>query len=244
MTERTTVHIDGVDVPLKIIRERRSSIRISLGKKEAIMRLPEGLEPSKEAEHKSRLIQWMHKQAKKKEGLFSKYAHADYENGDVLIVGKRKYVINIEENAPRKSSKANLLDGTIFFSLAAGLDQTQRSKVIRSLLSRIVASDQLPNIHERVHQLNQQFFQKRVKDVKLKYTHSRWGSCSNTGNINLSTRLLFAPQDVIDYVIIHELAHLVEQNHSSNFWALVEKAMPTYKEKEAWLSEFGGQCDF
>ncbi|MCB0682671.1 MAG: M48 family metallopeptidase, partial [Saprospiraceae bacterium] len=63
-------------------------------------------------------------------------------------------------------------------------------------------------------------------------------------NINLSTRLLFAPPKVIDYVIIHELAHLVEMNHSRRFWDLVAAAMPDYEEQEKWLKKFGHRCDF
>jgi predicted metal-dependent hydrolase len=78
----------------------------------------------------------------------------------------------------------------------------------------------------------------------LKYNQTNWGSCSTRGNINLSTRLLFAPDDVIDYVIIHELAHLLEMNHSNRFWNIVKKAMPEYREKEVWLKKNGHLCDF
>jgi predicted metal-dependent hydrolase len=80
--------------------------------------------------------------------------------------------------------------------------------------------------------------------VRLKYLHSRWGSCSSSSNINLSTRLLFAPEGVIDYVIIHELAHLQELNHSPRFWRLVAEAMPDYQLKEKWLKDNGHLCDF
>jgi len=63
-------------------------------------------------------------------------------------------------------------------------------------------------------------------------------------NINLSTRLLFAPPPVIDYVIIHELTHLIEMNHSSKFWNIVKSIMPDYKQKEKWLKKNGKFCDF
>lgn len=95
-----------------------------------------------------------------------------------------------------------------------------------------------------MHELNQIHFQKDFKSVNLKYNSSNWGSCSTRGNINLSTRLLFAPDTVIDYVIIHELTHLIEMNHSPKFWQLVKGAMPDYKEKEKWLKVNGSQCDF
>ena len=64
------------------------------------------------------------------------------------------------------------------------------------------------------------------------------------GNINISTRLLFAPDDVLEYVCIHELAHLIEHNHSQRFWMLVAQAMPDYTAKETWLKEKGDACRF
>jgi predicted metal-dependent hydrolase len=93
-------------------------------------------------------------------------------------------------------------------------------------------------------ELNAIHFQRPVRNVYLKYNHSNWGSCSVGSNINLSTRLLFAPPDVIDYVIIHELAHLIEQNHSNRFWAQVARAMPDYERHERWLKDHGKTCDF
>ena len=99
-------------------------------------------------------------------------------------------------------------------------------------------------IIRRVDELNHLFFRKTVKSVHFKYNHSNWGSCSASGNLNFSTRLLFAPDDVMDYVIIHELAHLVELNHSDKFWSLVAAAMPDYEEKERWLRDNAHLCRF
>jgi len=74
---------------------------------------------------------------------------------------------------------------------------------------------------ERVSNLD-----KLKNKIFFKNAKSRWGSCSEAGNINVSTRLLFAPDEVLESVCIHELAHLIERNHSEKFWALVEQAMP------------------
>ncbi|MGB3529596.1 MAG: M48 family metallopeptidase, partial [Saprospiraceae bacterium] len=64
------------------------------------------------------------------------------------------------------------------------------------------------------------------------------------GTINLSARLLFAPPVVIDYVIIHELAHLLEHNHSDRYWAIVEQKMPDYQNHEKWLKQNSHLCEF
>ncbi|MCI8326771.1 MAG: M48 family metallopeptidase [Lachnospiraceae bacterium] len=76
-----------------------------------------------------------------------------------------------------------------------------------------------------------------VNKIYVKDQKTRWGSCSNKGNINLNWRLILAPQEVMEYVIIHELCHLKEMNHSKNFWKLVEDACPDYRERKQWLKE-------
>lgn len=72
--------------------------------------------------------------------------------------------------------------------------------------------------------------------VRITSAKTRWGSCSAKGGLNFSWRLLFARQDVIDYVVVHELAHLVEFNHSPRFWTLVESILPDYRERSEDLA--------
>jgi len=75
--------------------------------------------------------------------------------------------------------------------------------------------------------------------ILLKNTKSQWGSCSRTKNVSLSYNLIYTPKPVIDYVIIHELSHLREMNHSKNFWTQVATHCPEYKESVQWLKEHG-----
>jgi predicted metal-dependent hydrolase len=71
--------------------------------------------------------------------------------------------------------------------------------------------------------------------VRIRSQKLRWGSCSKEGNLNFNFLLSTLPVNIIDYIIIHELLHLVEFNHSDNFWKLVEHAFPTYKDCRTWL---------
>ncbi|TJZ79048.1 M48 family metallopeptidase [Chitiniphilus eburneus] len=75
----------------------------------------------------------------------------------------------------------------------------------------------------------------------LTSARGRWGSCSATGDIRLNWRLMQAPAEVIDYVVIHELAHLAELNHSPRFWALVERVCPDWRRQRGWLKAHGGE---
>jgi predicted metal-dependent hydrolase len=79
-----------------------------------------------------------------------------------------------------------------------------------------------------------------VKRVTVRNQRSRWGSCSRRGSISLSWRLIQMPDAVRDYVILHELAHTREQNHSVRFWRLVEELCPDYREAKLWIRQNRG----
>jgi predicted metal-dependent hydrolase len=78
-----------------------------------------------------------------------------------------------------------------------------------------------------------------IKRIAIRDQTSRWGSCSTTGVISYSWRLIFAPPFVLDYLAAHEVAHLVEMNHSPRFWALVERIYPEMEKAKAWLDVHG-----
>lgn len=76
--------------------------------------------------------------------------------------------------------------------------------------------------------------------VKIKDQHTKWGSCTRTGRIYINWKLIMAPLPVIDYVVVHELCHLIHLNHSRNFWELVKSILPDYEDARAWLKENDG----
>lgn len=75
--------------------------------------------------------------------------------------------------------------------------------------------------------------------ITIRDQKTRWGSCSSNGNLNFNWRLILAPPKVLDYVVIHELCHRKEMNHSTRFWQYVESIMPDYKEQRKWLKDNG-----
>ena len=83
----------------------------------------------------------------------------------------------------------------------------------------------------------------RFQRLSITGARTRWGSCGPRGSLNFSWRLVMAPEAVIDYLIIHELAHLQVRNHSSKFWELVESMLPTYRQARDWLKQNGHLLD-
>ena len=75
--------------------------------------------------------------------------------------------------------------------------------------------------------------------ITLRDQRSRWGSCSAAGALSFNWRLVLAPHDVLDYVVVHEVCHLVEHNHGPAFWRLVARRRPAYRESKQWLDDHG-----
>ena len=77
------------------------------------------------------------------------------------------------------------------------------------------------------------------KRITIRDQKTRWGSCSTAGNLNFNWKLILMPPEILDYVVVHELAHRREMNHSSRFWAQVAEILPDYKARRQWLKENG-----
>ena len=220
--ETTFIAFEDRRIPAKIYRERRNNVRFSIGKKHAICRMPSMMLPLEQASQIKRFEEWVITHFSKNERIQSNYFGTEYKDGDVLKVGEREYIIRTIPSK-KKMHHAKLRGHEIFLE---------------------IAKDFLPEITRKVDRWNDAHFQKDLTGVFLKYNTTNWGSCSTRGNVNLSTRLLFAPDDVIDYVIVHELSHLIEMNHSDRFWKIVSDIMPNYREKEIWLKKNGHLCNF
>jgi predicted metal-dependent hydrolase len=77
------------------------------------------------------------------------------------------------------------------------------------------------------------------KRVQIRDQRSRWGSCSTTGTLSFNWRLVLAPLEVLDYIVVHELCHMREPNHSRRFWKLVEARRPDWRAQRDWLDQHG-----
>ena len=104
-----------------------------------------------------------------------------------------------------------------------------------STLARQAAADLPPKVEAAAKAMGISYGRITVRSQR-----TRWGSCSAKGNLNFNCLLMLCPEEVREYVIIHELCHRVELNHSSRFWALVERYCPDYARHRKWLKDNGG----
>jgi len=238
-----TLRVSGIELPINIYLENRNNSRVSLGKKAVHIRLPFWLSNREKEQQIRQFLKWAREKIVKNADHAVKEKPRRYKDGDKLQVGSDQYHISIDYK-DRKTGSARINGQQIQIIIPEGFNHDGCSDMIATLISRCLAAHYLPWISQKVHKLNQLYFKQYINRITLKNTKSRWGSCSQKGNINLSTRILFAPEEVIDYVCIHELAHLKVPDHSKKFWSLVEFVIPDYKKHLQWLKKNGYNCRF
>ena len=115
-------------------------------------------------------------------------------------------------------------------------DPAHLARRVRDHLARLAGQELLRRARGFAAQID-----KRVARITVRDTTSRWGSCSPTGNLSFSWRLVLAPEPVIDYVVAHEVAHLAEMNHGPRFWRVVAGLVPDHAASRAWLKRHRSQ---
>lgn len=153
-----------------------------------------------------------------------------FTDGAVIPVYGRDVTIKINYSDALKSTSIKLINNDLIVSTNKE-DSTPR--ILRFLKKE--AQDTLENLaREKAAEIGE-----TVNNVTLRDTKSRWGSCSSDGNISLSWRLIFAPWDAMDYVVAHEVAHLVHMDHSKRFWTLCAELSENYSTGKKWMREHG-----
>lgn len=149
-------------------------------------------------------------------------------NRDQLFFRGQEYRFRLTVSA---SQKPNV---TINGSAVVVTSPAEDHHAVRPILEKWYRRQAEQRFKERVPLLAD-LVNKEVKTVTIRSQRTRWGSCSSRNTISLNWRLIMAPDEVADYVIYHELAHLTHLDHSKNFWQLVETYCPNYKTAERWL---------
>lgn len=139
--------------------------------------------------------------------------------------------------------KIKILNGSknsVFFNgeeFEVQLNKESKSH-LRQVLENWYRKEARNNLTYLVHELSQEYGLK-INRITIREQKTRWGSASKNGNLNFNFRLMMAPEEVIKYVVIHELCHLTEMNHSKKFWRLVRERCPDYPQHVRWLKRHG-----
>ena len=230
-------------VPVKVYFEHRKIARVVLGKKAIIMRIPKGITKQAAIEIQEKFAEWAKKIIEEKNLYLNVSQIKDYLSLQSLQIMGENYSLDIDFVAGKKMSAILGNNNNIRCKIPNEFygDAATCNEYISLLLRKVLPKYFTYKVWQRLCYWNDKYYQEEVPKLTLRYTTSRWGSCSRSGTISISMRLLLAPVEVLDYVLIHELSHRKEMNHSAKFWYWCAQAMPDHKEKELHLKEHGTQ---
>ncbi|WP_053005801.1 M48 family metallopeptidase [Kiloniella spongiae] len=158
-----------------------------------------------------------------------------YEDGtDIPILGRLHKIVRITPGTKTHSQKGAAWLETNQLYIKSHSEHVPRR--VRDFLKQQVRFEIDLRAQEKAAKID-----KKIAAIRIKDTTSRWGSCSTKGNLNFSWRLIFSPEEVLDYVVAHEVAHLEHMNHSPEFWALVDQLTDARKSSQKWLKLNGNQ---
>ena len=218
-----TIYID------KLIRSDRSTLSLEIDKSgNLIVRAPKKLPIDEIKNFISKKENWIKEKQEKVKVRFETKQKIKYEDGEEFFLIGKKYSLRFVENY---KYAMNFEDEQFKIDMAY-------KKYAKSLFEQYYKIKAKNFIIPRVVKLSKDTGLK-INNVKISSAIRRWGSCNSKKFLNFSWRLVLAPEFAIDYVIIHELAHTKELNHSDKFWLIVEKLCPDYKLAEKWLKDNG-----
>ena len=171
---------------------------------------------------------WIQEKQARFQRTYHKAQPKEFVNGEGFLYLGKEYKLDIVNN----QDQPVILDGNLKIAQAC-LSQA------RAYLIAWYKDQALQKITKRV-----EWYAKQAglayRSVKITNAQKRYGSCGTKGTLNFSWRLIMAPLRVLDYVVVHELAHLDEKNHSRKFWNKVKVTLPDYRDRQEWLKENGG----
>ena len=210
--------------PHEIIRSKRKTLSISIDPfGRLIVRAPMRYEQKRIDEFLQEKEAWILRKQAERQGAGIQLPPENLDGYEFLILGNRYKIICIDEDK-------------------IGCDSVQRllylpKKNTRKRLVECLKKNAL-RIFTKVTLQKAAQMGVSVQAVKINSARGSWGLCTADNVIKYSYRLLFAPKDVVEYVITHELAHVIHKNHSARFWSEVGKYIPDYKAKRAWLKKY------
>jgi hypothetical protein len=164
-----------------------------------------------------------------------------FSDGQRVSVMGAEFCMHITHES-RKGGSGRIRGQDIYIALPESLPQERNDKLTASIARRLVYRSVKPRLAEYVDGINRQHFNSAISDVRMHGGSSRWGSCSPDGTISLSFNLMFMPQEFLEYVVVHELAHTRVRGHTGKFWNIVGTVIPDYKKRRRRLNEYG-ECD-
>lgn len=157
-----------------------------------------------------------------------------FKSGDKLLFFGEEIVLEIKQSQEFIRTKFSYLDNKFLVEVSSLHDEDKYHQEIRTSMERWYVEQGIAVLTEKVNKYSS-LLGVNYSKITIKKVSSIWGSCSYQNNLCFSRKLIMAPHDIVDYVVIHEVCHMVHRNHSSHFWGLVLKFDPYFRQHRQWL---------
>ena len=223
------------DFPIEIIRtERSKSASIEIEDDTVKVTVPQNLSDLRIEELIKNRTVWIRQKLKiHTETVRPK--GKEYVNGESFTYLGRNYRLKcVSEGA----GEAKLKNGYLTVSLVKDASGAASGGCVRQSLQQWYQARALEKLKEKTKRYSA-ILGVNPRSVDVKEYKARWGSCSSSGDVTYNWRIIMAPHHIVDYIVVHELCHLLEHNHGPKYWKLVQSVVPNYKECREWLKTHG-----
>jgi predicted metal-dependent hydrolase len=220
------------DFEYKVIRRpRRKTVAIQVRDNSVMVLVPLHVSQERVQEFVRCKARWIIEKLRRNLEVRNSFCPKEYVDGEAFFYLGQNYHLKVLDGKP---DKVSLKDGRFFVYVQKSISGEARGRLIVSQLTKWYQEQAALAIEEKVNSFSAQIAV-QPKKVGIKNYRSRWGSCSGKGEVYFNWRLIMAPQRVVDYVVVHELCHLILLNHSKEYWKSLESVMPDYRESKEWL---------
>lgn len=161
----------------------------------------------------------------------------EYADGELFMYLGRNYVLQLCWDKSATKPEVAMQKDTLLVRTS-----TEDKVIIKNAIELWYKNKARELIRERINH-----YQPAIKispnRVTVKNQKKRWGSCSSKGNLNFNWRIMMAPLEIVDYIVVHEMCHLIHLNHSREYWQLVAAILPDYKKRRQWLKKNGAMLN-
>lgn len=226
----------GLPVELRIVRtDRRKTLLIEVDNPVVTVKVPKTLSNKRlEALLMKRRI-WIKDKLQKQEEM-PPLRPKEYVNGEAFAYLGRTYRLKIVDGS--NDDPVKLRKGYLEVPVAKEECHEGRESSIKDSLTEWYSSHALTRLKNKCSRYAKALGVEPAS-IKVDDYKTRWGSCSSSGNLSFNWRIILAPHSIVDYIVVHELCHMLEHNHSDRYWKHVANIIPNYKECREWLKRHG-----
>lgn len=229
------IKIQNKTLEYAIVRSSRKSIGLEVSPGNGLLiRAPERVSRKRIKQVIRDKAPWILKKLEEVKEIKPEPEPLEFVTGEKIPYLGDYYNILIKEVQGCKKPEIVLNNEYFSITINNTVEREERRQIVRDALVSWYKKQARLVINKRITIYQDKIGRKPVR-VRIKNQKKRWGSCSSKGNLNFNWRLIMGPISVLDYLLAHELAHLVHPNHSKEYWKLIRSIMPEYQESKQWL---------